>query len=233
MTTIQSTELIASYKIRIKAAWQKSVESIIEVGILLEEAKHSVDYGEWGEMFKGDDRLPFSHQAACYLMCIARNSVLANLKHALNLPASWYSLLILSRIPEQRLEELIADGSVNASLQRGDAEKLHRQEASRIRRLASGPLVRRRKVTRTEEPDDLNVALLMRFNPVAGEEPTSPVEALSQIEKLIGDLEAQTSEFCADGYYVEWSQKLGDRLLSIAHDPRVALGQEAAERQAA
>jgi hypothetical protein len=47
---------------RISAAWQKSVDSIIETGRLLIAAKAGMQHGEWGIMVESD--LPFNRQTA-------------------------------------------------------------------------------------------------------------------------------------------------------------------------
>lgn len=47
---------------------------------------------------------------------IARNRVLSNSENSRKLPASWYGLYRLSRLPEPVLEEYIADENINADM---------------------------------------------------------------------------------------------------------------------
>jgi hypothetical protein len=80
-------ELVWARKVR--AAWQKSVESIIETGRLLIEAKAALPHGGFEIMVKD---LPFGARAAQFLMKVASHPVLSNPKHASLLPASWMTL---------------------------------------------------------------------------------------------------------------------------------------------
>ena len=66
-------QIIRDYKLKITAAWQKQVPSIIETGQYLIEAKEALGHGEWGKLFEGDNKLSFSINTAQKLMKIARH----------------------------------------------------------------------------------------------------------------------------------------------------------------
>jgi hypothetical protein len=106
--------------------WQKAVESIIETGLRLIEAKDEMEYGSWVKIF--EDNKPFGIHTADRLMAIARHPVLSNCAHAHNLPRSWYTLYELSHIPEKDLQKLIDNGKVHSELTRGDLETLFIEE---------------------------------------------------------------------------------------------------------
>ena len=55
-----SAMVVDQYVERIAAAWQNAVESIVETGRLLVQAKDELRHGEWGKIFE-EKRLPFSH----------------------------------------------------------------------------------------------------------------------------------------------------------------------------
>jgi len=110
----------------ISEPWQKAVESIIDTGKRLIEAKDIVDEGKWVEIFK--DNKPFSRQTAFRLIAIAQHSILANVAHAQHLPRSWYTLYELSKIPEHILLELIQNGKVHCELRRSEAEALLKED---------------------------------------------------------------------------------------------------------
>jgi len=69
--------VVDEYVERIATAWQNAVDSIIETGRLLIQAKGELKHGEWGKLFQ-DRRLPFSQRMANDLMKIARDPVLSN-----------------------------------------------------------------------------------------------------------------------------------------------------------
>ena len=88
---------IAEYAQRIRAAWRRSAESIIEVGQLLARAKAELDHGSWLTLLDQSD-LPFKPRIAQYLMEIARDQRLVNPKTISLLPADWSTIHAYSRI---------------------------------------------------------------------------------------------------------------------------------------
>jgi hypothetical protein len=104
---------------RITASWQQAVQSIIQTGRLLIQAKDDLDHGEFSGM-----ELPFSARTAQMLMKIADHPVLSNAKHVSHLPPSWGTLYQLTHLPDEALETLLADGTINCDLERKDAEEI-------------------------------------------------------------------------------------------------------------
>lgn len=109
----------------ITASWQKAVESIIQTGKLLIEAKAAlraeVGYGSWGEIV---EKLPFSWRTADYLMAIAEHPVLSDSQFIANLPPSWGTLADLCALPDNAIKEMIADGRISAGMTRADAAEI-------------------------------------------------------------------------------------------------------------
>jgi hypothetical protein len=121
----------------ISRAWQKGVGSIIETGQLVAQAKNDLQHGEFIVMIESD--LPFGRRTAHQLMAIADNPVISNGKHVSHLPASWGTLYQLTRLPEQILEEKIADGTINPGMERKDVADLIRPPSERPQKLPGGP----------------------------------------------------------------------------------------------
>src|SRR5690349_19379128 len=77
----EGQNVAAEYAKRITAAWLKSVESILETGRLLVEAKAALDHGQWLKMFSGmfeRGNVPFGVRTAQMLMAIAEHPVIGN-----------------------------------------------------------------------------------------------------------------------------------------------------------
>jgi len=101
----------------------KSVESIIEVGRLLIQAKADLAHGEWGRLF--DEKLiPFSQQTANKLMAVASHPQMSNPAHVRNLPPSWGTLYELTKIPEPTLQHALADGRITPDMPRKAVQAL-------------------------------------------------------------------------------------------------------------
>jgi hypothetical protein len=107
---------------RIAASWQQAVQSIIETGRLLVQAKDDLDHGNFHKMI--EEQLPFSARTAQMLMKISENPVLSKAKHVSCLPPSWGTLYQLTHLPEEALEAMLADGTIHPEIQRKQAEDL-------------------------------------------------------------------------------------------------------------
>jgi len=101
----------------------KSVESILEIGRLLEKAKADLVHGEWGRMFT-DGLVPFSQQTANKLMAIAADLVLSNPAHVRSLPPAWGTLYELSKVPDNTLKNALRDGVITPDMPRRAVQDL-------------------------------------------------------------------------------------------------------------
>jgi len=100
-------------------AWQNAVESIVETGRRLIEAKRRVGHGRWLDTVT---LLPFGDSTARKLMQIGGHPDLANQEHATDLPASWYTLAILAQLPEGEIPKRIEAGEITPELDRATAQ---------------------------------------------------------------------------------------------------------------
>jgi hypothetical protein len=102
---------------RIRTQLGQSVEAILEVGRLLQQAKAALVHGEWGRMFS-EGLLPLSPRSAQRLMAIADHAVLSNTTHGSHLPPSWRTLYELTKLPVPVLKNALKDGVITPDMPR-------------------------------------------------------------------------------------------------------------------
>jgi Protein of unknown function (DUF3102) len=105
---------------RINAAWHKYVESIIETGKLLIEAKNALAHGQWGTMVS--EKLHFNVQKVERLMAIARHPILSNPSHVTHLPPNYSTLSALTRLQHDFLQAQLDAGKINEDTERKTVE---------------------------------------------------------------------------------------------------------------
>jgi hypothetical protein len=103
----------------VSEAWQDAVESIIETGRRLIEAKERVGHGRWLDTVA---LLPFGERTARRLMEVARHPDLANRTHGSDLPASWRTLSVLAQLPPGEIPKRIEAGEITPELDRATAQ---------------------------------------------------------------------------------------------------------------
>jgi hypothetical protein len=115
---------------RFRNALKKSVEGIVEAGLVLIQAKSEVEHGQFidwvvNELRFGTQKVGVPHadiRQAEMLMFLARNDVISKSCHWHAFPPSPRTLWELTQIrPKQRLLDLIADGTINPSMTREEA----------------------------------------------------------------------------------------------------------------
>ena len=118
----------------IAAAWQKSVDSIIETGRLLLAAKADpkMQHGEWGTMVESD--LSFNRHTAHKLMQIAGDKRLTNVSQGKHLPPSWTTLYELTKLDDDTLKRKLRDGTIHPGMRRKDVARENRTKMSEFRR---------------------------------------------------------------------------------------------------
>jgi hypothetical protein len=123
---------VTEWRNYISEPWQKAVESIVETGQRLIEARGTdeiqglVAHGDWEKIFEKNK--PFSVRTARCLIAIAEHPVLSNRQYPAVLPPHWYTLYLLSTIPEHLLLQMIKDGKVHSELTQREAEELQNWE---------------------------------------------------------------------------------------------------------
>jgi hypothetical protein len=107
---------------RIAAAWGKQVESIIETGQYLIEAKEELGHGSYEAMVQS--KLPFAKNTAHRLKAIAEHDVLSKVAHGPLLPPSWRTIYELTKLPNDILMAKLKDGSIHPKLERKDVRAM-------------------------------------------------------------------------------------------------------------
>lgn len=103
-------------------AWQKGVEGLMEAGLVLIRGKKQLKHGEFSEWVK--HKLGLSIRDAEMLMSLARHEMISNPCHWHAFPGSPRTLWELTRIPPERLRELIANKKINSAMTRKEAVAL-------------------------------------------------------------------------------------------------------------
>lgn len=106
----------------INADWRKSIESIIQTGRDLMQAKDDLPNGQFGHMIKED--LCFSARTAQRLMHIARHPEIGNATPASHLPPSWAVLHELARLTPEDFREAKERGLITPVTTRREARQL-------------------------------------------------------------------------------------------------------------
>jgi hypothetical protein len=172
-SVIADHDLRIEWSERIRSAWQKSVESILETNL---------PHGGFEMM-----TLPFSARMAQQLMRIAGKPALANPNHGSLLPASWTVLRELSRLDDDELDVAFEKRLIEPRLERKDVPGIRAE----VRRALGRRVTERAK-------EIVHRSFFAELRTEVGPELAARLEALSPavkeqiIEVVISILVAQT-----------------------------------------
>ncbi|TMB85932.1 MAG: hypothetical protein E6J45_14665, partial [Chloroflexi bacterium] len=115
----------------INMLFASTVRAFVDTGAKLRESKARLGHGAWGSMFRGHPRavaepLHFSERTARMLMAIAKHPIISNRNHGSDLPCSWRTLYLLSRLDDQVLLQALADGGITPDMSRNAVKGLQR-----------------------------------------------------------------------------------------------------------
>jgi hypothetical protein len=135
---------VESYASRFQKAW--SVESVIEAGCILIEAKQALGHGRFCSMVK--DRLRIGIRTAQMLMAIAKDPRIRT--NGSYLPPSWRTLYEITRLPDEDFHQLLDAGEIHPVVQRKEivaARKSaqRREHNNKLVRLSNAPLPTNRR----------------------------------------------------------------------------------------
>lgn len=122
MNSIVSTKEneLTEWRTRIESAWQKSVQSVIEVGNLVKQAKEQL--GVSYSLLEAE--LPFSSTVAAFLIKIAENPVLSNPTYHSRLPNGYNTLYYLASVDEKQLVQQLESGEITPNFTLANAKLL-------------------------------------------------------------------------------------------------------------
>lgn len=105
---ISSNSELSEWRARIETAWSRSVESVIEVGRMVKQAKEQLGVS----YTLLETELPFSSTVAAFLIKIAENPVLSNPAYFARLPNGYNTLYHLTSVDEKQLVQQIENGEI-------------------------------------------------------------------------------------------------------------------------
>jgi hypothetical protein len=152
VSTRSNQDKLNGFTARVRKALNNSVAGIMEIGLVLIEAKSELKHGQFTNWLVDDLRFgkrlangEADIRKAEMLMSLVRHEVISNPCHWHAFPPSPRTLWELTQIqPKQRLLELIGDGTINSAMTREEAIAL-RPSNARQRRPA--PKLRREIAT--------------------------------------------------------------------------------------
>lgn len=148
---LSSEKELAEWRTRIESAWQKSVQSVIEVGNLVKQAKEQLGLS----YTLLETELPFSSTVAAFLIKIAENPVLSNPSYHARLPNGYNTLYYLASVDEKQLVQQIENGEITPNFSLASAKSL--REALPKKTTATSTATKKQK-TVTYEVGSINIA---------------------------------------------------------------------------
>jgi N6-adenosine-specific RNA methylase IME4 len=119
-----------AWALRISARWRASIESIIETGQLLLDAKEALPHGAFGRMIESD--LPFSARTAQMLMATAADKRLTNPNHGSLLPPSWRTMFELTKLSDEEFDRGVQEQIIRPDMERKDIEQIRPRPERRL-----------------------------------------------------------------------------------------------------
>ncbi len=108
---------------RIRAEWASAVGSVLMTGRLLHQARNGLKKDQWRALLA---LLPFTSRWVNMLIGIGADPRLR--KHASFLPSDAYTIYQLSRLSDNRFNDLLALGHIHPTMRRADATAETRAE---------------------------------------------------------------------------------------------------------
>jgi hypothetical protein len=118
----------------ISDSMRRTVEGIIETGNRFKKAKDNLHHGQFTAMV--EQKLNMTVRMAERYMAAAKHPILSNPTHASLLPAAVDTLASMASIPDNVLQQKLADGTITPKLRRKDIARLKGTEDKRRKGLA-------------------------------------------------------------------------------------------------
>jgi hypothetical protein len=140
---------------RINEAWRKGVDTVIETGLRIIDARDGLGHGEYIAMIEND--LHFKRSTAFQFVAIASNKTLSNVQRIEHLPAAAGTLYDLTVIANRGydLEVGIASGAIHPKMERKDVKALLPSSRQKKKRRRGKPLPLPTPPANTEHERDL------------------------------------------------------------------------------
>jgi hypothetical protein len=113
----QLSNKVTVFAEKIRASWQKAVESILETAHHLKEADKNLTDIEWVQLM---GQLPFNQSASSKLLAIAEDNRLNSKKNIEILPPHWTTLYEISTLDDKQFKSGVQDGLISPRMKRKD-----------------------------------------------------------------------------------------------------------------
>jgi hypothetical protein len=214
----------AQWAAAIRAAHRKTVAAFLKTGRMLIAAKKALPHGAFLEMIKRD--LPFTASTAQRLMKIAADPKMRKAAHAQHLPKAWPTLYELTKLPDAAFKQALSSGAIHPHMTRGDVRAItvgvETQTVSVpvYKTVEQEPMIIVSPVynrTDDEVPSMRLVASAREPERADASPPDMTSLALSQIERLVGDLAlaVKRGDVRADTVFEGRIRAVADRLLCL------------------
>ena len=188
-TVISSQSELAVWRSRIESAWQKSVQSVIEVGNLVKQAKEQLGVS----YTLLETELPFSSTVAAFLIKIAENPVLSNPTYHARLPNGYNTLYYLASVDEKQLVQQLESGEITPNFTLASA-KLLREALPK--KTAITPAVPKKLKTTLYEVGSVSIAA-----------PNNVDQFQKDLEKLLSKYSGAITHTHKDSSLSDWHNK--------------------------
>lgn len=187
---LASEKELSKWKTRIEAAWQKSVQSVIEVGNLVKQAKEQL--GVSYSLLEAE--LPFSSTVAAFLIKIAENPVLSNPAYHSRLPNGYNTLYYLASVDEQELVNQIESGVITPNFT---------LESAKVLRTALP-----KKTATTKGAEKKAKAITYEVGSISIAAPSNTEQFQADLEKLLSKYSGKVTYTHKDSSLADWHRKI-------------------------
>jgi hypothetical protein len=122
ITPYKPSRRIQSYTSKIKKAWRKALDGILEAGLILHEAHEKLDPNSWQNLINHE--LPFERRTAEKLLKISQDVRLTDPNNAQYLPPRWTTLHELTYLSQKQFDAAVKKRQIHPAMERKEAEKL-------------------------------------------------------------------------------------------------------------
>jgi hypothetical protein len=190
-TVISREQDLTEWKVRIESAWQKSVQSVIEVGNLVKQAKEQL--GVSFSLLEAE--LPFSSTVAAFLIKIAENPVLSNPTYHSRLPNGYNTLYYLASVDESELVQQLESGEITPNFTLANAKLLRESLPSKAFAKPKAPEAQKTKV------------LMYEVGTISIATPADTEQFQADLLRLLRKYEGVITHTHKDNSLAEWHRK--------------------------
>ena len=112
---------IQKYVSKFITPYQFNIESTIQNGLLLKEARKELDDSEWNDLQK---KLKLTYRLTQAITRVGQNKILTNEKYYKSLPPNLFTIYELTKLNENKLLELLQSNKIKSNTSRVEIQKM-------------------------------------------------------------------------------------------------------------